>query len=372
MVKFLNLNKQYQSIRQEIDKAIKNVIRESAFVGGRYVSIFEEKFANYSGNKFCVSVANGTDALEIAIKSLDLPANSEIIVPANTFIASSEAVTNMGYKVRFCDNSHNYTIDIEDLKKQISSNVSAIMVVHLYGHPCNMDEIIEIAKSNNLKIIEDCSQAHGAKYKGRNVGTFGDIATYSFYPGKNLGAFGDGGAITTDNQQLADKCRMIANHGSNTKYLHLLEGRNSRLDGINAAILSVKLNHLDKWNEIRNIAASFYSNHLSDCNEIILPVTEEWAYNVFHIYPIRAQNRDNLIKYLNDNEIQTGIHYPIALPNQPAYQYIKQDCSYMNATKWDKELISLPMGDHLTSEDAKAVILKIYEYYEKGLDNQKL
>lgn len=363
MVKFLDLHKQYLSLKGEIDAAIKNVIKESAFIGGKYGSIFEEQFSAYIGTKQCVGVANGTDALEIAIKSLDLPPNSEIIVPANTFIASSEAVTSAGYKVKFSDNNQYYTLDIKDLKENITPSVSAIMAVHLYGHPCDMDEIMKLANENNLKVIEDCSQAHGAKYKGKTVGTFGDIATFSFYPGKNLGAYGDAGAICTNDEGLAKVCRMLANHGSNKKYVHLFEGRNSRLDGINAAVLTAKLYHLDKWNAIRNVAAAYYTEYLQDCGDLILPKTAEWASPVFHIYPIRSKFRNELEEYLNNNEIQTGIHYPIALPNQEAYKYITQDCSYMRAVQWDRELLSLPMGDHLTSADAEKVVAAIRKFF---------
>lgn len=363
MVKFLDLHKQYLSIKGEIDAAIKNVIKESAFIGGKYASIFEDQFGMYIGTKYCVGVGNGTDALEIAIKALDLPPDSEIIVPANTFIASSESVTSAGFNVKFSDNNQYYTLDIKDLKENITPNVSAIMVVHLYGHPCDMDEIMMIAKENNLKVIEDCSQAHGAKYKGQTVGTFGDVSTFSFYPGKNLGAYGDAGAICTNDESLAKICRMIANHGSSKKYVHQFEGRNSRLDGINAAVLTAKLYHLDKWNAIRNVAAGYYSEYLQDCGDLILPKTAEWATPVFHIYPIRTKFRNELEEYLNNNEIQTGIHYPIALPNQEAYKYITQDCTYMRAVQWDRELLSLPMGDHLTSEDAEKVVAAVRKFF---------
>jgi dTDP-4-amino-4,6-dideoxygalactose transaminase len=364
MVKFLDLNKQYLSIKKEIDHAIKCVIDDTAFVGGKYPKMFEDAFALYIGSKYCVSVGNGTDALEISIEALNLPENSEIIIPANSFIASSEAITRSGKKVRFCDHDEDYTISPEDLKKQINSNTSAIMVVHLYGHPADLDPIIEIAKANNLKIIEDCAQSHGALYKGRKVGTFGDIAAFSFYPGKNLGAYGDGGAIVTNNAELANISRMIANHGSSRKYEHDFEGRNSRLDSIQASILNAKLYHLDKWNAIRNTAASFYSEYLIGVGDLILPKVESWANPVFHLFVIRTEKRDELSRYLNQNEIQTGIHYPIALPSLQAYKYITQDTSYMKAVKYDKQLLSLPMGDHLTSDDAEKVVSAVREFFK--------
>ena len=231
MVKFLDLKSQYDSIKDEIDEAIKNVISETAFIGGKYVEQFEKEFAEFCQAKYCQGVANGTDALEIVIEALDLPKGSEIIVPANSFIASSESVTRSGHKVVFCDcDESNYTISIPSLKSKITPNTKAIIAVHLYGHPCDMDEILAIAKEHNLKVIEDCAQSHGAEYKGKRVGAIGDAGTFSFYPGKNLGAYGDGGAIVTNDKELATKCKMIANHGRIEKYNHEFEGRNSRLD----------------------------------------------------------------------------------------------------------------------------------------------
>lgn len=233
MIEFLDLNKQYHSIKEEIDSAIMAVIHESAFISGKYVEIFEKEFATYQVADYCVGVANGTDAIEIAIEALNLPNGSEIIVPANSFIASSEAITRSGHRVVFCDcDENNYTISIRSLKEKLTQKTRAVLAVHLYGHPCDMDKILSIASQNNLKVIEDCAQAHGAEYKGKKVGTIGDIATFSFFPSKNLGAYGDGGAILTNNAHLAEKCRMIANHGRIEKYNHKFEGRNSRLDGL--------------------------------------------------------------------------------------------------------------------------------------------
>ena len=231
MVKFLDLHKQYIAIKNDIDTAIHSVITDSAFIGGKYIKKFEEEFASYQDAKYCIGVGNGTDALEIAIKSLNLPKFSEIIVPANSFIASAEAVSNSGHKIIFCDaNSDDYTINLKDIEERITPNTSAIIAVHLYGHPCNMDPLLELANKYDLKIIEDCAQAHGAEYKGVRVGAIGDIGCFSFYPGKNLGAYGDAGAIVTNNRELYFKCQMISNHGRIDKYDHLLEGRTSSLD----------------------------------------------------------------------------------------------------------------------------------------------
>lgn len=365
MIKFLDLTKQYKSIQNEIDEAIKAVLTESAFIGGKYVKQFEEEFSAYQEAKYCVGVGNGTDALEIAIEALELPKESGIIVPANSFIASSEAVTRAGHKVIFCDcDPRNYTISIDSLKSKISKKTRAVVCVHLYGHPCDMDKLIAIAKEYNLKIIEDCAQAHGAEYKGRRVGAIGDIGTFSFYPGKNLGAYGDAGAIVTNDDLLAKKCRMIANHGRIEKYNHEFEGRNSRLDGLQAAVLSVKLKHLDEWNNKRITIADFYIKNISNVPEIILPKKEEWAKNVYHIFALRAKRRDELKKFLEGLGIQLGIHYPISLPKLKAYAYLGQTNDDFIANTFSSELLSLPIGDHLSENDLDFVVKAVKEFYK--------
>jgi len=365
MVKFLDLAAQYQSIKYEINEAINNVIQESAFIGGKYVEQFEKEFAAYQEAKYCIGVGNGTDAIEIAIEALSLPKNSEIIVPANSFIASGEAVSRCGHKVVFCDcNEHNYTISIESLKSKITPHTKAIIAVHLYGHPCDMDEILKLAKEHNLRVIEDCAQAHGAEYKDKKIGAIGDIGTFSFYPGKNLGAYGDGGAITTNNTQLAQKCRMIANHGRITKYDHEFEGRNSRLDGLQAAILSVKLKHLSTWTEKRIAVANYYLDKLQDTKQIILPVRQVWAKQVYHLFVIRTENRDELAEFLKQHEIQTGIHYPISLPKLEAYRYLGQGQDEMFANQFDKQLLSLPIGEHLEENELEKVVTTIKKFFQ--------
>ncbi|MDP3265892.1 MAG: DegT/DnrJ/EryC1/StrS family aminotransferase [Sulfuricurvum sp.] len=357
MIQFLDLKSQYDSIKNEIDLAIKNVISESAFIGGKYVEKFEEEFATYQEAKFCIGVGNGTDALEIAIEALKLPMGGEIIVPANSFIASSESVSRSGHKVVFCDcDPNNYTISISSLKSKITPNTKAIIAVHLYGHPCDMDPLLEIAKKHDLKIIEDCAQAHGAEYKGKKVGAIGNIGTFSFYPGKNLGAYGDGGAIVTNDDNLAKRSRMIANHGRIDKYNHEFEGRNSRLDGLQAAILSVKLKHLDSWTDARIKIANFYLENLKDINDIVLPIKEDWAKQVYHLFVIRTKKRDELQRYLKDNDISTGVHYPISLPKLKAYNYADQGSEEFFANSSDDELLSLPIGEHLSEDDLNNIV----------------
>jgi dTDP-4-amino-4,6-dideoxygalactose transaminase len=357
MIKFLDLRRQYLSIKSEIDNAISSVIKDSAYIGGKYAAQFEDNFAGYQQAKHCVGVGNGTDALEIAIETLELPMGSEIIVPANSFIASAEAVTRTGHRIVFCDaNSYDYTINLDDLKNRISPNTSAIMAVHLYGHPCDMDPILEIAKTQKLKIIEDCAQAHGAEYKGKRVGAIGDIGCFSFYPGKNLGAYGDAGAIITNNQEHARKCRMIANHGRVEKYNHEFEGRNSRMDGLQAAILNVKLKHLDRWTDHRIMLADEYLKKLNGISEIKLPGRQAWARQVYHLFVIRHSNRDQLRARLKDAGVQTGVHYPIALPKLKAFNYLEQGNENGFAWVTDGELLSLPIGDHLDEQDIQKLV----------------
>ena len=363
MIKFLDLKAQYESIKIEIDNAIHSVINDCAFIGGKYVKEFEEKFAAYQQAKYCIGVGNGTDAIEIAIKALEIPNGSEIIIPANTFIATSEAVTRAGCKVVFCNcDQQNYTISVKDAKKRINDKTKAIIAVHLFGHPCNMDAVMKIAEEISLKVIEDCAQAHGAEYKGKRVGTIGDIGIFSFYPGKILGAYGDAGAIVTNDDEIATKARMISNHGRLSKYNHEFEGRNSRLDGIQAAILSVKLNHIDEWILKRIKIANCYYKYLKDNNNIVLPKREKWAKAVYHLFVIRIKQRDDFQKYLTSCGIQTGIHYPIALPKLQAYNYIGQADEAMFCNQIYTELLSLPMGEHLNISQIKKIIEVIGEY----------
>jgi dTDP-4-amino-4,6-dideoxygalactose transaminase len=365
MIRFLDLKSQYQSIKPEIDKAIQNVIENCAFIGGKHVAQFEKNFSNYLEVDYCIGVANGTDALEIAIEALNMPAGSEIIVPANSFIASSEAVTRSGHRVVFADvDTESYVISIKDVDKRITPKTKAIMAVHLYGHACDMDELMRLAKQFDLYIIEDCAQAHGTEYKGSKVGGIGDIATFSFYPGKNLGAYGDGGAITTNSSELAIQCRKIANHGRVAKYDHDFEGRNSRLDGLQAAVLDKKLKHLNDWVERRIQVADRYLQGLYGIGDIILPIRQSWSKQAYHLFVIRTNKRNELQSYLTENNIETGIHYPISLPKLKAYDYMGQANDQMFANSIDTSLLSLPIGEHLTDNDINHVINSIKLFYK--------
>jgi dTDP-4-amino-4,6-dideoxygalactose transaminase len=396
IIPLVDLKAQYESIKDEINFAISEVISKSAFVGGPFVESFEKAFASFCNVKHCVGVGNGTDALFIALKVLGIGTGDEVIVPANSFIATSEAVTLTGAKVVFVDiNPKTYNMDptkLEDyLKKKFNrksqvasrkgltrdsqlescnktsrlqpptSNLKplpkAVIPVHLYGQPADMDPILELAKKYDLRVVEDAAQAHGAVYKGRLIGSIGDVACFSFYPGKNLGAYGDGGAIVTNNDDIAVKARMFANHGRIDKYDHLMQGVNSRLDGLQAAILSVKLKHLTEWTEKRQENAYLYNKYLKD-TALITPYEMNDVKAVYHLYVVRVKKelREKLQGHLKSNGISTGIHYPIALPNLKAYSYLeKQNNEFQEATKASQEILSLPMYSELTEQQIRRV-----------------
>jgi len=366
-LKFLDLSVQYSKIKLEIDDAIERVIRDCAFISGPYASKFEEEFARYIGVPHCVGCGNGTDALELAITALDLPVASEIIVPANSFIATSEAVTSTGHRVVFCDcDSSDYTLNLDDLSRRISDKTKAVIPVHLYGQSCDMPRIVSLAREYGLKVIEDCAQAHGAESHGIRVGGLGDIATFSFYPGKNLGAYGDAGAITTRSEVMARRVRMIANHGRIAKYDHLFEGRNSRLDGLQAAILSVKLKYLDSWIEIRRAIAARYRVLLQGVGDLVLPADRTWSRHVYHLFVVRTQYRDSLKQFLGSRGIETGIHYPIALPKLSAYSSIGQADEKLFANVADAQLLSLPIGDHMTLSHVDMVVEACVKFFHEA------
>jgi dTDP-4-amino-4,6-dideoxygalactose transaminase len=365
VIKFLDLQAQYLSIKGEIDAAVADVIQSSAFVGGPFVPAFEQDFARWTRAPYCIGVGNGTDALEIAIEALDLPAGSDIIVPGNSFIATSEAVSRCGHRVVFADVDPDcYTLNAENVRAKLTERTAAIIPVHLYGHPCDMASLGQIAIERGLRIVEDCAQAHGAEFNGRRVGTMGDVGTFSFYPGKNLGAYGDAGAIVTNDESLARKMRMIANHGRIAKYDHEFEGRSSRLDGLQAAILSVKLRHLDRWTDYRIAVANRYLDRLRDIPELTLPVRKNWARQVYHLFVVRTKARDALAAHLQARAIQTGIHYPIALPKLQAYASFGQADEEVFVNRSDAQLLSLPIGEHMTIDDVDVVVAGIRDFFK--------
>ncbi|MEE2924006.1 MAG: DegT/DnrJ/EryC1/StrS family aminotransferase [bacterium] len=354
-VPFLNLKNQIQQL-PHIHQKVQNLIESCAFVGGPSVEVFEKNFAEFVQSDFCVGVGNGTDALEIALQALELPAGSEVIVPANTFVASAEAIINSGLIPRFVDcSSDHLNLDPNSVEQAITSKTSAVMVVHLYGQAAPMNELLDLCHNKNLIILEDCAQAHGATYNDKPVGSFGSIAAYSFYPGKNLGAFGDAGAITTNDPDLANKCRKISMHGAMQKYMHEINGRNSRLDSLQALVLNEKLKKLPEWNRIRKHSASLYLELLSDIPHLKLTKELELSEGVYHLMVARHPKRDLIRKKLEDYGIQSGIHYPHALTQLPHYSKALKPETCKEAEDAASQVFSLPMGEHMNPDSVKYV-----------------
>ena len=363
-IPFVNLKAQYDSIKSEIDAAIASVITQTAFIGGTYVKEFEEAFARYCGVDHCVGVANGTDALFLALKALGVGAGDEVITVANSFIATSEAIRMAGAQVVFCDcDPVTYNIDVKQIEQKITPKTKAIIPVHLYGQPADMDPILALAKQHGLRVIGDAAQAHGAQYKGRPIATLADITCFSFYPGKNLGAYGDAGALVTNNAVWAAAARMMANHGRTKKYDHDLEGVNSRLDGLQAAILTVKLRHLDKWTEGRRHNAYLYERALKGAG-VKTPVELADVKAVYHLYVVRvpAARREAFQASLKAAGIDTGIHYPIALPYLNAYSHLGHtEADFPNALEASKQIVSLPMFAELSAEQIEYIGRRVAE-----------
>jgi dTDP-4-amino-4,6-dideoxygalactose transaminase len=355
-VPFVDLQAQYMAIEKEIKQAMADVVAKSVFIGGAYVSQFEKDFAEYCGARYCIGVGNGTDALYIALRTLGIGRGDEVITAANSFIATSEAITMTGAKVVFADcDPETYNIDTKHAFRLLTPRTKAIVPVHLYGRPADMPSITNLAGKHGLFIVEDAAQAHGAEINGRRVGTFGHAGCFSFYPAKNLGAYGDGGAIVTNDEALATKCRMIANHGRISKYDHEFEGINSRLDALQAAILKVKLRHLETWTERRIAAADCYCDLLKDI-PVVTPAVPKGARHVYHLFVVRVKNREAVMKELSSRGIETGIHYPIALPNLMAYRYLGYGPEdFPVATLYSKEILSLPMFPEITENQLQYV-----------------
>ncbi len=355
-IPFMNLKAQYEKIKPEIQLAINNVLDSANFIMGPEVGQFEEEFASFCKAKYCSGVGNGTDALMLALRALGVSADDRVITAPNTFIATTEAVTLVGGKVEFVDvDPATLLIDVNLLETKVKNlrarniPIKAIIAVHLYGQPCDMEAINQIAAKYELKVIEDAAQAHGAEFAGKRVGSLGDVACFSFYPGKNLGAYGDAGAVVTNDAELASKISMLRNHGRLKKYEHDVEGVNSRLDTIHAAVLSVKLKYLEGWTEQRIINAAYYKEKLQQLTALTLPVSNDKVRHVFHLYVVRVNNRDKLQVKLSEAGIATGIHYPIPLHLQPAYQYLNYSVgAFPVSEKASEQILSLPMDAEIT------------------------
>jgi len=361
MVKFLDLYKINEVYRSEIDKKISSVLDSGWYISGNNNKEFCRNFAKYCQTDYALGVANGLDALNMIIAGYGFGKGDEIIVPANTYIASILAISqNNCTPVLIEPDIDTYNIDVEKIEEQITINTKAIMVVHLYGQAVSMKKVWDLAKKYNLKIIEDCAQAHGARYEGIPVGSLGDAAAFSFYPGKNLGALGDGGAITTNDKDLYEKIRCYANYGSNIKYHNEYKGVNSRLDEIHASVLDVKLKYLDKDNQKRSVIADYYLNNITN-NRVILPKTAEKCSNVWHVFPIRVEERQRFVDYLRNREVETLIHYPIPPHKQPAYEEWNS-MVFSITEKIHEQIVSIPISPVMNLEEAQVVVDAINEF----------
>ena len=357
-VPFADLQLQYQTIKSEIDDAVAAVIRDNAFIRGPYVDAFEREFAEAVEIKHCVSCANGTDALYLAMAALKVQPGDEVITTAHSWISTSAMITHAGASVVFADtDGTTFTIDPVAIEAAITPRTVGVIPVHLYGQPADMAAIMEIARKHKLWVIEDCAQAHLARYKGQQVGTFGNAATYSFYPGKNLGAMGDAGAVVTNDSALAEHMTMLARHGGVVKHQHRIEGINSRLDGLQAAILSAKLPHLSQWTRARQEAAKIYDTVLNQIEDVVAPQVGADRTPVYHLYTIRHSRRDALAAHLNAHGVQTAINYPTALPFLQAYSRLEaRPDQFPQAHRAQGEILSLPIYAEITREQQEEVI----------------
>lgn len=362
-VPFVSFLPMEHELDKDIREAFERVYTRSWYIEGTEDEAFEKSFAGYCGAGYCVGTGNGLDALMLALKALGIGEGDEVIVPSNTYIATALAVTYVGASPVLAEpDIRTFNIDSDRIESKITERTKAIMPVHLYGQVCDMDPIKEIAARHNLYIVEDCAQAHGATYKGKKAGAFGDVSGFSFYPGKNLGALGDAGAVVTDRKEIADKVRALGNYGSDYKYHHIYKGNNSRLDEMQAAFLAAKLPQLDRMNEERRRVAQKYLNGIRN-PEIILPYVLPDAVPVWHVFAIRCRRRDELEKYLNDNGIGTNKHYPIPIHLQECYRDLGyQQGDFPIAEEISATELSLPMYYGITDEQVQYVIDRINEF----------
>lgn len=363
-VPFLDLKKSYAAISEDADVAMKRIASSAAFIGGAEVISFEEEFANYCDAAYCAGVDNGTSALRLILKALGISRGDEVVVPANTFAASAEAVCHVGATPVFVDVCSDMTLDPNLLEEVVTPNTKCIIAVHLYGQPADMDAINAIAKSKGICVIEDAAQAHGARYKGRRVGTLGTAAAFSFYPGKNLGAFGDGGAVTSNDPDLIHRVKMLREHGQSRKYFHELVGETARLDALQAAILRIKLRTLDENNERRNSVAQQYCAAFNGFEGIQMPIVKEHNNCVWHLFVAACDHRDKFIDYLSGNSISCGLHYPIPLVNQPAFQeYESASKEFPNTVAHANRLVSLPIFPEMEHDQIEHVMQCVTRYF---------
>jgi len=357
VIPFLDLQAQYQNIKPEIDRAIFEVLNQSSYIRGPAVEQFETDFAAYCETQYAVGCNSGTSALHLALRSFDIGPGDEVITVSHTFIATVWAILYCGAVPIFVDvDPVTRTIDTAKIEYKVTERTKAIIPVHLYGHPADMDSVIITANKYNLKVIEDAAQAHGARYKGRRVGSIGHIGCFSFYPGKNLGAYGEGGAVVTNDSHLADKVKMICDHGQKKRYHHNLIGYNYRMDGIQGAVLGVKLKYLDQWNSDRRAIAAKYDQLLSDATDLVRPVSAGYAYHVYHHYVVEVKKRKTIKKFLEDSGISCGLHYPIPVHRQKIYSDLKLVQPHLpNSNKIASRCLSLPIYPEMSAADLEIV-----------------
>jgi len=368
-IPLVDLHAQYETIKPEIDAAIQRTIDRTAFILGPEAKQFEENFAQFVGVKHAIGLDSGTAALHLAMMALNIGAGDEVITTAHTFIATSEPIALLGARPVFVDiDSRTYNLDPQKLEAAITPRTKAIIPVHLYGQPAEMDAIMDIARKHNIPVIEDAAQAHGATYHNRNVGTMGLMTCFSFYPGKNLGAYGDAGALVTNDDELNDKIRMLRDHGRTSKYEHEISGYGFRLDGIQGAVLDVKLKHLPQWNEARRAHADYYTELLSNVDaSIVTPYEPAHVKAVYHLYVIRTRQRDELLQYLKERDIEAGIHYPVPLHLQPVYKNLGYQQGAFPATEQAaQEILSLPIYPELTHAQMERVVETMREFYRNN------
>lgn len=362
-IPFVSFEPMHQEIESEILEKFKAVFEKNSFIQGTEVKQFDEEFAAYCGAKYCVGCGNGLDALYLILRAYEIGAGDEVIIPSNTYIATALAVTYSGATPIFVEpDLATYNIDPKLIESAITEKTKAIMAVHLYGQTADMDPILALGKKYNLKVIEDAAQAHGAMYNGLRTGNLGDASGFSFYPGKNLGALGDGGAVVTNDKELADKIRALANYGSDRKYHHLYKGTNSRLDEVQAAFLRIKLKNLEKWNRSRKQTAKKYLDGITN-SLVVKPVVADYAEHVWHLFVLRTKNRDRFVEYLNGHGIGTTIHYPIPMHMQGAYEDLGlREGALPLAEKICSEVVSIPMWYGMNEDEIQFVIDKINEW----------
>lgn len=370
-VPFVDLQAQYRSIKSEVDAAIQRVLDTSAFILGREVEAFERAFAEYVGAEFCVGVSNGTAAIQLALTACGVGAGDEVIVPANTFFATAEAVSTANATPVFVDcDADSCNIDASKIEAAVTPRTRAVLPVHLYGQPADLDAVFEVAERHNLIVVEDAAQAHGARYKGKRTGPLGRAGCFSFYPGKNLGAYGEGGAVVTNDREVARRVRLLRDHGSEQKYRHEIVGYNFRLEGIQGAVLNVKLKHLDRWNELRREHAARYRELLAphvDAGSLALQNEMPYAESVYHLFVIQAEARDSLQRFLSSAGVQTGIHYPVPVHLQPAYAPLgHKEGDFPVAESQARRLLSLPMFAELTERQVKYVADAVGDYFAES------